>query len=149
MADFVKEMNEKYSEYEEERKRKHKQSIWRAIFTDLFYIKKRMLSLRHTVVQVKKEIRTYPGDSRWDFQYSKRSNYSENSKFCKIVQDNPSVDSTKLKHLPSLQPILNRNPDYRHFDAHLNVNRFNFTTLSLSLVRHRQKVHGRYDLKWP
>ena len=53
MADFVKEMNEKYSEYEEERKRKHKQSIWRAIFTDLFYIKKRMLSLRHTVVQVK------------------------------------------------------------------------------------------------
>ena len=53
MADFVKKMNEKYSEYEEERKRKHKQSIWRAIFTDLFYIKKRMLSLRHTVVQVK------------------------------------------------------------------------------------------------
>ena len=53
MADFVKEMNEKYSEFEEERKRKHKQSIWRAIFTDLFYIKKRMLSLRHTVVQVK------------------------------------------------------------------------------------------------
>ena len=53
MADFVKEMNEKYSEYEEERKRKHKQSIWRAIFTDLFYIKKRMLSLRHTVVQVR------------------------------------------------------------------------------------------------
>ena len=52
MAEFVKEMTERYSEFEEERKRKHKQSIWRAIFTDLFYIKKRMLSLRHTVVQV-------------------------------------------------------------------------------------------------